>query len=224
MKTDELLGYMPHYYDNVYEMKELLKAQGNGLAKFDNERERTLFNEFITQADEKGISVFENQYGIVPDPSDNLEVRRQRILTRTLIPQPLTIRRLQKIFESLEIPAQIYDDYAHRKIDVISWNGELTESQQKLIILELNTWLPANMGYTYRLWSKTEAAHAYVGSACVVKAQTVAHAELLDETTISKRLYQYGIWIKTEIKQSAYVGSVTTGKTIQSIDAERRTL
>ena len=55
MKTDELLNYMPDYYNGVYEMEELLKAQGKGLGKFDDDLNRTLFNQFVSKADEKGI-------------------------------------------------------------------------------------------------------------------------------------------------------------------------
>lgn len=44
---------MPDYYDGVYEMEELLKAQSKGLYQFDEKINRTLLNEFIIQADEK---------------------------------------------------------------------------------------------------------------------------------------------------------------------------
>ena len=75
-----------------------------------------VFNQFVSKADEKGISVFEDQYGIVPEYGDSLELRRQRVLTRTLTPQPLTIRRLKQIFESLKIPAEVSVDQDHLHI------------------------------------------------------------------------------------------------------------
>ena len=76
MNKDELLKYMPDYYDSVYEMEELLKAQSKGLYQFDEKINRTLLNEFIVQADEKGISVFEDQAGIKPDMSDGSVIFR----------------------------------------------------------------------------------------------------------------------------------------------------
>ncbi|MDN6589929.1 MAG: YmfQ family protein, partial [Lactobacillus sp.] len=132
MDKDELLKYMPDYYNGVYEMEELLKAQSKGLYQFDEKINRTLLNEFIIQADEKGISVFENQYHITPDPSDTLEVRRQRLLMRVLPPQPITIRYLKGLFKSLKIPAFVDVDRARRKLTVISFNGELSREQHKL--------------------------------------------------------------------------------------------
>ena len=88
MNKDELLKYMPNYYDGVYEMEELLKAQSKGLYQFDEKINRTLLNEFIIQADEKGISVFEDQAGIKPDSGASLETRRNNVLLRLLPPKP----------------------------------------------------------------------------------------------------------------------------------------
>ena len=202
MKTDELLNYMPDYYNGVYEMEELLKAQGKGLGKFDDDLNRTLFNQFVSKADEKGISVFEDQYGIVPEYGDSLELRRQRVLTRTSTPQPLTIRRLKQIFESLKIPAEVSVDHSRRVLNVVSWTGELTKSQQKLVIFELNTWLPANMGYTYRLWAKTEAAHAYIGIGSRTRTTNTVHGQISWSDS----------W-KTTAKADQFVG--VTSKTVK---------
>ena len=224
MNKDELLNYMPHWYDGVYEMEELLKAQGASLSKFDSDRERTLFNEFVIKTDEKGISVFEDQYGIIPDPEDSLELRQQRVLMRMLPPQPITLRRLQQIFKSLQIPASLSRDVGKRLLKVTSWNGELSSSQQKLITLTLNCYLPANMIYIYQTWYKCEPARAWVGSATTCKVTTVAHAEILTEEQQRVKFYEFGIWQKTSNAATAYVGSVTTSKVTASVEAERRKL
>lgn len=224
MNKDELLNYMPHWYDGVYEMEELLKAQGASLSKFDSARERTLFNEFVIKTDEKGISVFEDQYGIIPDPGDSLELRQQRVLMRMLPPQPITLRHLQQIFKSLQIPASLSRDVGKRLLKVTSWNGELSSSQQKLITLTLNCYLPANMIYIYQTWYKCEPARAWVGSATTCKVTTVAHAEILTEEQQRVKFYEFGIWQKTSNAATAYVGSATTSKVTASVEAERRKL
>lgn len=224
MNKDELLNYMPHWYDGVYEMEELLKAQGASLSKFDSDRERTLFNEFVIKTDEHGISVFEDQYGIIPDPGDSLELRQQRVLMRMLPPQPITLRHLQQIFKSLQIPASLSRDVGKRLLKVTSWNGELSSSQQKLITLTLNCYLPANMIYIYQTWYKCEPARAWVGSATTCKVTTVAHAEILTEEQQRVKFYEFGIWQKTSNAATAYVGSATTSKVTASVEAERRKL
>ena len=224
MNKDELLNYMPHWYDGVYEMEELLKAQGASLSKFDSDRERTLFNEFVIKTDEKGISVFEDQYGIIPDPGDSLELRQQRVLMRMLPPLPITLRRLQQIFKSLQIPASLSRNAGKRLLKVTSWSGELSSSQQKLITSTLNIYLPANMQYVYRTWSKSEIGHAYVGSAVQAKAKTSTFAEVLSVNEIDKKLYEYKIWQATDIKPGAYIGTRAVGKVTTAVQAERRNL
>lgn len=224
MNKDELLNYMPHWYDGVYEMEELLKAQGASLSKFDSDRERTLFNEFVIKTDEKGISVFEDQYGIIPDSGDSLELRQQRVLMRMLPPQPITLRRLQQVFKSLQIPASLSRDVGKRLLKVTSWSGELSSSQQKLITLTLNCYLPANMIYIYQTWDKCEPARAWVGSATTCKVTTVAHAEILTEEQQRVKFYEFGIWQKKSNATTAYVGSATTSKVTASVEAERREL
>lgn len=224
MNKDELLNYMPHWYDGVYEMEELLKAQGMSLSKFDSDRERTLFNEFVIRTDKKGISVFEDQYGIIPDPEDSLELRQQRVLMRMLPPQPITLRRLQQILKSLQIPVFLSRDAGKRLLKVTSWSGELSSSQQKLITLTLNCYLPANMIYIYQTWYKCEPARAWVGSATACKVTTVAHAEILTEEQQRIKFYEFGIWQKTSNAATAYVGSATTSKVTASVEAERRKL
>lgn len=214
---------MPDYYNGVYEMEELLKAQGTALSKFDDARERTLLNQYIAKADEKGIAVFENQYHITPEPGDTLEVRRQRLLMRVLPPQPITIRYLKGLFKSLKIPANV-SDYGKRRLNVVSYSGELSKEQKKLITLTLNCYLPANMIYIYQTWYKCDPARAYVGSATACKVTTVAHAEILTEEQQRIKFYEFGIWQKTARATTAYVGGATTSKVTTSVEAERREL
>lgn len=213
---------MPDYYNGVYEMEKLLKAQGVSIGDFSDEKERVLLNQFIAKADEKGISIFENQYHIVPDQGDSLEVRRQRLLMRVLPPQPITFRFLQNLFKSLQIPANLSVDHAHRKLNVISFNGALDKQQQRLITVTLNSYLPANMGYIYQTWYKVDPALAYVGSAVRAVATTSTTAEVLDKPTIRRKLYEYGIWGVTPKENGAYVGTRVTSKVRASVEAERR--
>ncbi|AUI73832.1 DUF2313 domain-containing protein [Lactobacillus helveticus] len=224
MDKSLIFKYMPDYYNGVYEMEELLKAQGAALSEFDDARERALLNQYIVKADKKGIAIFENQYHISPEPGDTLEVRRQRLLMRVLPPQPITKRYLKELFKSLKIPANVSVDYSRRRLNVISYSGELSKEQQKLITLTLNCYLPATMIYIYQTWYKCEPARAYVGSATACKVTTVAHAEILTEEQQRIKFYEFGIWQKTVRAITAYVGSATTSKVTASVEAERREL
>ena len=151
MDKDELLKYMPDYYDGVYEMEKLLKAQSKGLYQFDEKINRTLLNEFIIQADEKGISVFEDQAGIKPDPGASLETRRNNVLLRLLPPKPLTTRYLNHLLEIMNLKADVKVDYAKRLALVEAKSSDITADKVNNIKYMLNITLPANMIYDIKI-------------------------------------------------------------------------
>lgn len=151
MDKNELLKYMPNYYDGVYEMEELLKAQSKELYQFDGEINRTLLNEFIIQADEKGISVFEDQAGIKPDPGASLETRRNNVLLRLLPPKPLTTRYLNHLLEIMNLKSKVRVDYAKHLAIVEAQSTDITPDKVNSMKYMLNITLPANMIYDVKI-------------------------------------------------------------------------
>lgn len=142
---------MPNYYDGVYEMEELLKAQSKELYQFDGEINRTLLNEFIIQADEKGISVFEDQAGIKPDPGASLETRRNNVLLRLLPPKPLTTRYLNHLLEIMNLKSKVRVDYAKHLAIVEAQSTDITPDKVNSMKYMLNITLPANMIYDVKI-------------------------------------------------------------------------
>lgn len=151
MDKNELLKYMPDYYDGVYEMEELLKAQSKGLYQFDEKINRTLLNEFIIQADEKGISVFEDQAGIKPDLGASLETRRNNVLLRLLPPKPLTKRYLNHLLEIMNLKSHVDVDYAKRLAIVEAESADITPDKVNSMKYMLNITLPATMIYDIKI-------------------------------------------------------------------------
>lgn len=151
MDKDELLKYMPDYYNGVYEMEELLKAQSKGLYQFDSEINRTLLNEFIIQADEKGISVFENQAGIKPDLGASLETRRNNVLLRLLPPKPLTTRYLNHLLEIMNLKSKVRVDHAKHLAIVEAQSTDITPDKVNSMKYMLNITLPATMIYDIKI-------------------------------------------------------------------------
>lgn len=152
MRKDYLLEYMPDYYKDVYEMKELLKAQSGVLSEFEDTEIRTLLNEFVMKADEKGISIFENQYNIRPEPSESLESRRRNVLLQMLPPQPITLNYLRNLFKLLDIPLKLNVAYAERFLILNSNNAKITDKEIRKIQYISNVYLPANMIYELRVY------------------------------------------------------------------------
>lgn len=151
MDKDELLKYMPDYYNGVYEMEELLKAQSKGLYQFDEKINRTLLNEFIIQADEKGISVFEDQAGIKPDSGASLETRRNNVLLRLLPPKPLTTRYLNHLLEIMNLKSKAKVDYAKHFAVVEAESTDVSADKVNSMKYVLNIALPATMIYDIKI-------------------------------------------------------------------------
>ena len=147
--ANNLMDYLPDYYNDVYEMQAIMNAQGDVLYKAEGEQFRLLLNQFVTQTDAKGISVFEDQVGIKPAPSDDLATRQNKVLMRLLPPRPITIWYLRDLFATLKIPATI--TVIERDAIVEAKSAEINSSQIENIKYLLNIYLPANMIYEIRV-------------------------------------------------------------------------
>ena len=147
--ANNLMDYLSDYYDGVYEMEAIMHAQGDVLDRAEGEQFRLLLNQFVTQTDAKGISVFEDQVGIKPAPSDDLVTRQNKVLMRLLPPRPITIGYLRDLFATLKIPATI--TVIQRDAIVEAKSAEIDSSQIENIKYLLNIYLPANMIYEIRV-------------------------------------------------------------------------
>lgn len=149
--ANNLMDYLPDYYNDVYEMEAIMHAQGDVLDKAESEQFRLLLNQFVTQTDAKGISVFEDQVGIKPAPIDDLASRQNKVLIRLLPPRPITIGYLRDLFAKLKIPATLIVEYSKRDAIVEAKSAEINSSQITNIKYLLNIYLPANMIYEIRV-------------------------------------------------------------------------
>ena len=149
--ANNLMDYLPDYYDGVYEMEAIMHAQGGVLDEMDDRQMRTLLNEFVIQTDLRGISVFEDQIGVIPEPGDTLQDRQNRVLMRLLPPRPITIRYLRELFKTLKIPAEVSVFRPKREAIVEASQGDITNKQIDNVKYILNVYLPANMIYQIQI-------------------------------------------------------------------------
>lgn len=178
--ANNLMDYLPDYYDGVYEMEAIMHAQGDVLDRAEGEQFRLLLNQFVTQTDAKGISVFEDQVGIKPAPSDDLETRQNKVLMRLLPSRPITIGYLRDLFATLKIPATITVEHSKRDAIVEAKSAEIDSSQITNIKYLLNIYLPANMIYEIRVaLNRAEISNDIkIGIGTWSKATTTAQANV----------------------------------------------
>lgn len=176
--ANNLMDYLPDYYDGVYEMEAIMHAQGDVLDRAEGEQFRLLLNQFVTQTDAKGISVFEDQVGIKLAPNDDLETRQNKVLMRLLPPRPITIGYLRDLFATLKIPATI--TVIQRDAIVEAKSAEIDSSQIENIKYLLNIYLPANMIYEIRVaLNRAEISNDIkIGIGMWSEATTIAQANV----------------------------------------------
>ena len=78
----KLIEYLPSFLQNHKELQAIMPAENSGFSAVSDEGQVVLDNTFIMHCDESGISRFEKMLGINPLPTDTLESRRSRVLTR----------------------------------------------------------------------------------------------------------------------------------------------
>lgn len=90
----ELVSYLPEFMQSYKEPVAALDAQNPEFQIIWNAVDKTLCNQFISTADEYGISRFEKILGIYPSDVDTLESRRSRVQSKWFNKIPYTIRVL----------------------------------------------------------------------------------------------------------------------------------
>ncbi|RMC48897.1 putative phage tail protein [Lactobacillus sp. ESL0228] len=216
--ANNLMNYLPDYYDGIYEMEAIMHAQSGVLDELESKQLRLLMNQFVTQTDAKGISVFEDQVGIKPAPSDTLQMRQNKVLMRLLPPRPITIRYMRELFSTLKIPATIMIDYPKRDAIVEAKSAEITDKQIDNVKYLLNIYLPANMMYEIRVALNevqiTNNIKIGIGMKVGAKAVAQFNSDYIELLTHSK--YQIssnitigiGKWLKTYVTVQANLSQI----------------
>lgn len=96
LRNVELVSYLPPFMQDFKELRSALESENIEFSLVWNAADKALSNEFISTADEYGISRFEKMLGISPLPEDSLENRRRRVQTQWLNNVPCTMKGLIK--------------------------------------------------------------------------------------------------------------------------------
>lgn len=179
MDSEELLEYMPEFYDGVYEMEELLRAQGQALAANDKTQEQIMANEFVVTADETGVKAFEEQLGIVAKPAATLDERKQQIIVESAPPQPLTKNYLHSSSTNLFGMRVVFDIDTSQQTVTVYATGSITAVQAESLRNWLYHILPANMLLNVRISFATQNSdlQAFASVATSFKSSLVSAAE-----------------------------------------------
>jgi len=92
----DLVSYLPPFLAEFKENVALMEAENPEFNIILKSFDRIIKNEFISTADDYGLSRLEKIIGIAPMQDDTLESRRSRVLSRWYNHTPLTLKGLKK--------------------------------------------------------------------------------------------------------------------------------
>lgn len=99
--SNRISKLQPHYERDVFEFKEIARVESEQLDSVKNQFNKILNNQFVITADSDGVAMFESLYGIIPEDSDSLEFRKERVLNRIQLQPPFTIRYLEQQLDKI---------------------------------------------------------------------------------------------------------------------------
>jgi hypothetical protein len=140
-----LIDYLPPFLQGYREMQAIMTAENPEFQAVSDEGQVVLDNTFILHCNEDGIARFERMLGIYPLPSDPLEARQSRVLTRWNDVVPYTLKSFLSKLASLQgnnnIQITIYND--QYKIKVVTHLEK--QGQQDDLAYLFKTVLPCNL-------------------------------------------------------------------------------
>lgn len=140
-----LIDYLPPFLQGYREIQAIMTAENPEFQAVSDEGQVVLDNTFIMHCDEKGISRFENMLGIYPLPTDTLDSRRSRVLTRwnDVIPYTLKafISKLTALQGNDNIQITFFND--QYKIQVVTHLEK--HGQQDALAYLFKTIIPCNL-------------------------------------------------------------------------------
>ena len=101
----DYMGHLPSFYQDVEEMKALAAAIDPEITGLKNQVRKDFLEGFILNAPADRLKIWEQEIGIIADPStESLEFRRKRLILRYTTKPPFTIRWLrQQLTEMLGV-------------------------------------------------------------------------------------------------------------------------
>ncbi|WP_010279870.1 putative phage tail protein [Paenibacillus senegalensis] len=146
--SDPILSYLPEWYSQIREMKQLAEVEDRETAELERALQRLLDDQFVETASERAIRRRELQLGIRADPvNEDLQLRRLRLINRYSTRPPFTLRYLQDRLDFLLEPGR-----ASVRVDVENFILTLTTSVEDANLFReveytVKTVVPANIVY-----------------------------------------------------------------------------
>ena len=172
MTAQDLLKLLPEFFVKIKEYPEIMAAYTAALNDMEINIGQIRDNMFIQTCDASTISLYEQLFGITPQPGDTLEARRNRVLNRLSMVVPFTER------------------YLRSRLDEMYGAGNYTltvDSSTSTAVMEIHDFISQGIELFCDLWYRVAPAHVAID----------AHEDIV--TDINNPLFVGGILNQTII-------------------------
>ena len=150
MSKNRIEKNQPNFERDIFEFKEIARVEDSELTTAEGQFEKVMNNQFVLTADVDGLAMFEKLYSIVPDATDTLDFRRERILQRIQLQPPFTLRflkhQLDKIIGAGKYTVTVDPDKYEMTIDSAAQNQAYAQ-EVAIIVGKIK---PANIVFVSR--------------------------------------------------------------------------
>lgn len=173
MTAQDLLKLLPEFFVKIKEYPEIMQAYTAALDDMEINIGQVRDNMFIQTCDASTIALYEQLFGITPQPGDTLEARRNRVLNRLSMVVPFTER------------------YLRSRLDEMYGAGNYTltiDSTTSTAVMEIHDFISQGIELFCDLWYRVAPAHVALD----------AHEDIVTE--IDHPMYFGGICQQTLIE------------------------
>lgn len=133
--ADDLVNLLPEFFKKIQEYPEIMKAWTKALNEAATVSDQIWNNFYVQTCDSDTLSFYEAVLGITPGQSDDIEVRRARVLGRLSLTIPYSERRIREILDQTFGDYTLTVDYANLEADM-----ELHEFMENGMLLFIQMW------------------------------------------------------------------------------------
>lgn len=171
----ELMKYLPEWYENSPETKDLLNAMETE-TKSRAEGQEEISDQCYVKSATWGLTLWEKMYGILPDIAKPYDFRRSRLLSKMRGVGSVTAAMLANVAASYtngEVEVIEHNDEYYFVVDFVGTKGQPPNLDDlKAAIEEIK---PAHLGVQYQFHYAT---HAQVGQYTHAQLAAYTHAQI----------------------------------------------
>lgn len=199
----QLKELLPNWYEGIVETDVLMDVEQKLFDELEAQINLAQSNQYVSTADAKTITIYEQMLGIVTDPLDTLELRRFRVLTRLTTQKPYTIRYLQEVLSSFGDPAELTMFYNEYRL-LVEMNFEKLGQVSEIEYI-FRTVVPANIlvDAQNELKAKVPKTQLFMAAGMTNTELVMITQDVAEAPSISTRIYQpFGVVI-SDLEQTS---------------------